>query len=228
MLHNRPAGRGHTVLTASIEPRHYVTRIPTGIYSRIVCHECEQSFKRGDDVLLQLLRTLHTGWPIPGDGGKVIAKVYPNVDVEQLHRGILATLFRAHHSDHHNYKTLSVEPYTEALRQLLLSPHSTLEAGFHVLLRIIEAPIGALTPNPYRQNLEGLDVCHLYFPHITAYIKLDPRSFIGPRDTWRLRPSSKTMATWDSNMTHSELKVIGKIMATHLVSIQKYLRANDL
>jgi hypothetical protein len=228
MRHNQPQGSAHPFLVVSTEAHHYVKRSRTGLYSRIVCPQCEQSFQRSDDALLNLLRSLPTATRLRDPQGHPAAITFPNADVELIHRGILTTLFRAHLSKDDGYHKLNVSPFEELIRQLLLGTSSTLNAGHDVVLRVVETPAGALTPNPFRQPLDGIDVCTIYFPYITAYIKLDRRPFSRVFESVRLREGSPIMAVWRPEVSKSELEVIRSGITTHWSTIEKYLVPSPL
>ena len=223
MRHNQPQGGAHPFLVVSTEAHHYVKRSRTGLYSRIVCPQCERSFQRSDDALLDLLRSLPTATRHTDPQGRPMAMTFPYANVELIHRGILTTLFRAHLSQDDSYQKLDVSPFEEPIRQLLLGTTSTLNAGFDVVLRVVETPAGAFTPNPFRQPLDGRDVCTLYFPYVTAYIKLDSQPFNHVFESVRLREGSQLLAVWRPEVNKSELEVIRNGVTTHWPTIQKYL-----
>ena len=59
------------------------------IHSRIVCADCEASFKAGDDALIELNRTHTDALHILDDQGATGALEFPNIDNGTLHRGVV-------------------------------------------------------------------------------------------------------------------------------------------
>lgn len=154
MLHGRPTDRDNAMLILPSDDGKYAKRSPTGIYSPIVCAQCEASFQRGDDELIRLLRTLAEGAPVASENGRALAREYPHIDSSMLNRGILTTLFRAHLSPHEAYHRVDLGPYAEEIRQLVCGQGTTIGAEFDVVLRVIKGPIGGHYPLTFSGKVE--------------------------------------------------------------------------
>ena len=224
MLHGRPDDCDKAMLILPSDDGKHAKRSPTGIYSPIVCAECEASFQRGDDELIRLLRTLADGVPVASDRGQVLAKEYPHIDSSILHRGILATLFRAHLSPREAFNSVNLGPYADAIRQLIGSQGPTINGGFDVVLRIIEGQIGSITHSPFREKWNGVNAYRLYFPNITAYVKVDRRPFGQLFDSVRLRPNMAPLAIINETLSPSELRLLGGVVAKHDQTLQRLAR----
>ena len=172
--HGRPKGSREPLVILSSDKGHRVVRSQTGIYSKIVCAKCEAGFQAADDALIELCRSLGQGVPIQYDGSRFLAVEYPNADIGAVHRGVLTTLFRAHLSPHPSFQHVVLDPVLEQrIRELLLSDASTLSSEFAVVLRVVLSEQGLASMSPFRTSMGGVQVIQLYFPNLTAYVKLD-------------------------------------------------------
>jgi hypothetical protein len=224
MLHGRPDGEDKPMLILPSDDGKHAKRSPTGIYSPIVCAKCEASFQHGDDELLRLLRTLAEGNPVANENGRALAKEYPHIDSSVLHRGILTTLFRAHLSPHEAFNRVDLGSHAEAVRQLVNGQGPTIGAGFDVVLRVIEGQVGTVTHSPFRERWNGVNAYRLYFPNITAYVKVDQRPFGELFDSVRLRPNVAPLAIIKETLSPSELRLLGNLVVKHGQALERVAR----
>jgi hypothetical protein len=201
----------------------FVSKTQTGAYSQIVCDDCEKSFQAGDDALIALLRSLPAGVPIKDEHGQVGAKVFQDINVGALHRGILTTLFRAHLSPHEMFKDVDLGSFEEDARQVILQGGSTLDVGFDVILRIIEGDIAAITHSPFRDQWQGVNGYRLYFPYVTAYVKVDHQPFDPLFHAYRLRADAPVVAIWRPALSPSELALVQETIGTHAPTIKRFM-----
>ena len=180
MMRDRPRGFQGPMIILPSRKGQRIQRSQTGLFSQIVCASCEKSFQTGDDALLWLCRNLATGIAFGHDGQRPHGVAYPDADITGVHRGVLTTLFRAHLSPLSLFKHVVLEPiHEQCIRELLLSDAPTLGSDYSVLLRVVASKEGLTMPSPFRETLDGVEVIRIYFPSLTAYIKVDERPF-GP------------------------------------------------
>lgn len=182
LFHEQPQGAKEPLLLMSSNPDKRVERSQSGVYSQIVCAECEASFQRGDDALLDLCRNFESGVPFPDHGETPLLKFYPIMDTSDLHRGVLGTLYRAHLSPHAAFNRVDLgEKHAEAIRRLLLSDEPTdRSSSYRVVLRSVPGVQGSVIGAPFFERWEGVNAYRMYFPHITAFVKVDQRPFRPP------------------------------------------------
>jgi hypothetical protein len=189
-----------------------VERSQTGFYSRIVCADCEASFKEGDDALIEVSRTHGEVKPWKNDRGETIAFEFSNIDNSTLHRGVITTLFRAHLSDNHFFQQVNLPPkFFEPLRQLLLSDEPTHHSQFEVVMRVTPTLYGKVIQTPRRQRFFGVNTYWISFPYWTAIVKVDGQN---SRDLHpvRIGADAHPVATLTSNLNPSELHVLRKAL----------------
>lgn len=181
LMHGQPEGAREPLLLMPSNPDRRVVRSQTGVYSQIVCADCEASFQRGDDALLDLCRNFEDGIPVPNNDRAPVVRFYPDIDTSALHRGVLGTLYRAHLSPHAAFNRVNLgKKHAEAIRRLLVSDGPTDRSPYHVVLRSVPGVQGSVIGSPFFERWEGVNAYRLYFPHITAFVKVDQRAFRPP------------------------------------------------
>jgi len=223
IMHGRTEGSREPMLLFPSDPSKSVQRSQAGIYSRIVCADCEASFQAGDDALIELLRTFDQGVAIKEGVSRDAARAYPNIDAATLHRGILTTLFRMHLSPHPLFNRVDLGPsHGEAIRAILQSGNSALNSIYRVVLRIVPGAQGAPIRAPFRERWEGVNAYRIYFPHITAFVKVDHRSFGGEFERASLGNFHCPVAIIAGRLAPAELSVLAHTLVGRDAEVQRY------
>ena len=180
----------------------------TGIWSKIVCLDCEKSFGPDDEYLIQVYRRLDS-FP---EGFEGHATILENVDGLLLQRSILSVLFRAHLSDHVAFRSIDLEEHADELRKFLLSQKKEAPASFSICLRHLTSPTGELVIQPIREEYNGINIFRFFFPKITALIRVDNREMEEPFRIISLGANKPAHAMRSKNFSPSEMNIIRRII----------------
>jgi hypothetical protein len=201
-----------------------VQRSQAGIYSEIVCPECEASFQKGDDAVLAFCRTFTQGVPVPNKGAVVICRTYPTMENAALHRGVLTTLFRAHLSTHPLFKAVDLgRHHADCIRQLLLSSEPSHESGYKVVLRVIPSFAGSVITSPLRERWWGVNAYRLYLPYVSAFIKVDRRAFAMEMDSCALGAFNVPHAIFSDDLSAAERQRLLKVTVGRDLEVERYM-----
>jgi len=205
-------GNHQGLLVFSAEASEPVKRSHAGFYSRIVCAACEDSFKAGDDALIDVSRVHAHAAPIKDRSGNTDVVVFTNVDNATLHRGVITTLFRAHLSDNKFYKGVHLPPkFAEPLRRLLLSDEPTHVSTFDTVLHVTPTLYGRAIRSPERLRVEYINTYWLTFPYWTAIVKVDGQKAL-PFHQMRIGAYAHPVATLMPPLSPAEIEAFWKTM----------------
>jgi hypothetical protein len=211
-LFGQEKGEHQGLLVMPVDKGKRVERSHTGFHSRIVCADCEASFKAGDDALIELSRTHADAVQLFDELGATEAFQFPNINNGTLHRGVIATLFRANLSDNDFYKQVDLPPrFAEQLRQVLLSPEPSHHSDFDVVLRLTPSLHGSVIKSPRRLRFCDVNTYWLTFPYWTAAIKVDGQKSRLLRQV-RIGAYGHPVAALTPELNPSELKALSKAM----------------
>lgn len=210
-------GEFAAIVSSSTQPPK---RSRTGIFSRIVCEGCEKSFHADDEYLIAFLRNLDSAIPLFPERPEA-ASAYPGFCGKRLSRSVLSVLFRAHLSDHEVYRRIVLGPLAAPLRTFLREPLDALPPCFGVALRHIDAPIGGVFHNPFREKYgDGVNFVRFYFPYLTAIIRTDFRKE-SPFQKLELDQRAPVIAMRSTRLSSSEMDVLSKLLSKHGNAISK-------
>jgi hypothetical protein len=178
LMLGRPKGTSEPMVLIPSNATKRVLRSQAGIYSSIVCPACEASFQAGDDAMLALCRTWGQGQPYGRANEPVLCKIYPEISSTTLHRGLLTTLFRAHLSPHPMFENVDLgAEHGASVRKLLLSHQPTETSSYRAVIRTAPGLAAGTIMSPMRERWDGVNVYRFYFPHVSAFIKVDKKPF---------------------------------------------------
>jgi hypothetical protein len=229
MMMTRDKGSSDPIVLLPSDRSKRIIRSQSGVYSEIVCPSCEASFQQGDDALLALCR----GWPEGPTrsfgGGQFTVRAYPDMAVSILHRGFLATLFRAHLSSHPMFQQVELGPtHGESIRQLLLSDQPTEQSSYSIFVRVVPGLLGEQSFSPLRARLDGLNNYRLYLPNVTAFIKVDKKPLT---DAWRakalLGQRKHVYATVEERLDPLEIQMLKKAMLGRDEEVERFTRREE-
>ncbi len=221
--HGRLKGSREPLVILPSNKDHPVQRSQTGVYSEIVCTSCEASFQAGDDALTTLCRSLGQGVPSNHDGTRFLVVLYPNADIDAVHRGVLTTLFRAHLSPHPMFQHVVLKPvHAQRIRDLLLANASTLTSDYGVLLRVVLSEKGLASASPFSTSMGGVEVIQFYFPNLTAYVKVDDRPFDAVFRSAMIGTMSQLHAILKEQLSPSEMEFFRHVTDGRDAEIARY------
>jgi len=152
-----------------------------------LCASCEQRFgdfdHYGIEVLLKRIDQLFH--PISFEG-QVIAYQAADLDQKLLLQFLLSTLWRASVSTHLFYKRVTLGPYEELLRNMILGPEKEVPKVFAAVLSRWDPQeeqyrkLKGCMMDPFRERWDGVNAFRMYFGPVVAYIKTDQRDFREP------------------------------------------------
>ena len=173
---------GETPLIVSNTANTFPKRSPIGVYDEgILCDQCEPLFDHIDDYGSQvLLNRFHEFFQPLIHADKTVAFQATDVDQKLLLRFLIATLWRASVSTHIFYKRVSLGPFEDVARRVILSPQDSIPEEFSAVLSrwtSEEAHRYATTGlmNPFREKWGGVNAYRVSFGEVVSYIKVDSR-----------------------------------------------------
>jgi hypothetical protein len=183
-------------------------RSPVGIWSKIVCPDCEKSFGKDDEYLISVYRKIDQ-FPTAFEGEATLLK---DVDARKLQRAILSVFFRAHLSDHELFKSVHLDHLAEELRNYILGTKESIPASFSICLRHVSNAIGGLIIQPIRENYDGIHAYRFFLPKITAIIRADKEDFREPFKSLQIIDGQEVYAMRFDRLTPSEYRIGKKII----------------
>ncbi len=161
----------------------------TGVYSRIVCGDCEGLFAQWDDYAIRLLRDREP--EMINANGETVAFTFDDVDRNALLLFYISLLWRSEVSDHPFFTSVKLGPYEKICRTAVLERNPDAALQIDVAFAKFSDPLARAFLNPYPEKLEGINVYRFSFLQVTSIVKVDRLPF---PDTFRrmsLRNSDK-------------------------------------
>lgn len=169
-------------------PGVFPRRIPTGVYSRIVCARCERAFDRCDDYAAKLLlERFAQAVPVRHDG-RLIAHVIESYDYNLLTLFFASVLWRASVSTDPTFALVDLGPHEASVREAIRSGSAAMVPQVGVVLAAFPKDLGML--NPHRDRLEDVNFVRFYLERFVAYVKVDGRAMPGSLSDFQLRAGS--------------------------------------
>jgi hypothetical protein len=179
----------------------YPLRRPGGLYDEeLLCDPCEKSFgpwdQYGAECLLQGFET--DARPIALDG-ETLAYQINNWDEERIRMFALSLLWRAAATTNPIFDRVTLGPYEERLREIILAGTPGSPNDFSVLLcRWLTRPenerMALAQMSPYSWKLEGINMSKLFLGGFVFYVKSDQRAYTKPLAEMMLAPGRPVYA----------------------------------
>ncbi len=173
----------------SNNPEQHPKRRPGGHYDDgLVCEPCERLFSPWDDYAARffLNQFREDGQPLNATtSGEVMAYRCDNVDYRNLKLFAISLLWRAAASSIEFCRRVTIGPYEERARQLILADDPGAPEYFSVLInRWVAAPNrqGLLQSqlSPYCARIEGVNEVKLFLGGAIIHVKVDKRPYPEP------------------------------------------------
>ena len=157
-------------------PGSFPRRMQVGTYdSTILCSQCDGKMAPWDDYGQQVLIRRFSEAVKISLQGKTVAWRIEKFDYRRLKLFFMSVLWRASVSKQSFYKRISLGPFEDRLRTMILDedPGDSLEFAI-VLARFEDVEITAML-DPHPEKFDGISFCRFYLSGFVAYIKVDKR-----------------------------------------------------
>lgn len=157
-------------------PGSYPKRSPIGVYDpSILCSECDQKMAPWDDYAQELLIHQFSAARRVVLQGQTVARRIDKFDYRKLKLFFLSLLWRASISSDPFYKRISLGPFEEQLRTMILAEQPGGQEDFAVILARFEEPEFPAMLDPHPEKFDSISFCRFYLTGSVAYIKVDQR-----------------------------------------------------
>lgn len=157
-------------------PGSFPKRIQVGTYdSTILCSECDQKMAPWDDYGQQvLIRSFLQAVEITHQG-KTVAWRMENVEYRRLKLFFMSVLWRASVSKQTFFSRISLGPFENQLRIMIMKDDLGDPQDFTVVLGRFEDLELRAVLDPHPEKFDSINYCRFYLPGFVAYIKVDKR-----------------------------------------------------
>lgn len=160
----------------SNSPGIFPKRMQVGTYdSTILCSECDHKMAPWDDHGQQVLIQLFSEAIRIPLHGRTIAWRIEQFDYRKLKLFFMSVLWRASVSSQSFYKRISVGPFEDRLRTMIVEGNPGDSQDFAVILgRFEDVEVTAML-DPHPEKFDSISFCRFYLAGFVAYIKVDKR-----------------------------------------------------
>jgi len=157
-------------------PGSFPKRMQVGVYdSTILCSECDQKMAPWDGYGQEVLIHRFSQAVEVSHQGKPIAWTIENIEYRRLKLFFMSVLWRASVSKQSFFKRISLGPFEDQLRLLVMNEDLGDSQNFSFILgRFEDIELKAML-DPHREKFDGVNYCRFYLPGYVAYIKVDKR-----------------------------------------------------
>jgi hypothetical protein len=157
-------------------PGQHPKRMQVGIYdSSILCGDCDQKLAPWDAYAQELLLHRFSEATVLQENQEKVGWRIKSFDYRRLKLFFISLLWRASVSKHPFYKRISVGPFENRLRSMILNEEPGDAQDFAVLLgRFDESWLTAML-DPHPSKFEGVSFVRFYLTGFVAFIKADQR-----------------------------------------------------
>ena len=157
-------------------PGSFPRRMQVGTYdSTILCSQCDGKMAPWDDYGQQVLIRRFSEAVKISLQGKTVAWRIEKFDYRRLKLFFMSVLWRASVSKQTFYKRISLGPFEDRLRTMILNEDPGDSQEFTVVLaRFEDVEITAML-DPHPEKYDGISFCRFYLSGFVAYVKVDKR-----------------------------------------------------
>lgn len=182
-------------------PGSYPKRTQVGAYdSSILCSECDQKMAPWDGCAQEVLIHRFS-----------VARRIENFDYRRLKLFFVSLLWRASVSRLPFYKRISLGPFEDRLRTMILAGEPGGSEDFAVILARFEDPEITAILDPHPEKFESISFCRFYLTGFVAYIKVDQRPAPSLLADFRLRENAPLIVLARSLQNSSDGQVMRNI-----------------
>lgn len=181
-----------------------------GVYDKIVCRACEDSFKDADDYIARFLRD--QSWNMDASGGLPFRR-YTQADSALIRRFFVVTLYRAHLCARDEFVNVDLGEDADVIREEIQSRSWSPKLDVFVLAEI--HPLSGVVVTPYPVQFDGVGAWRLTIPGFSALITFESKPLSPDLERARLRETGELMAIESSEIPMHLARVIGNALETH-------------
>ncbi len=187
-------------------------RAPVGIYDRnILCSTCEPRFGPWDTHAQEILTDdIHNG-TVRKIGDKIVGFEIQEYDYNLLKLFFISLAWRASVSTQPFYRRVSLGPFEERARQLILEDRPGPAGDFGVTLARFDTQLWKVTFDPHREKWSGINYVRFYFSGYVGYIKIDRRAAPKPMADFLLSDTPPLKIVARDFRSSSEATLVQKI-----------------
>ena len=154
----------------------YPYNIHSGIYDRtIVCNDCESKFSTPDDYAKRFFRDQVNSWAEIVHEKDIIGYEVESFDYSKLKMFFISTMWRASVSQQDIFKRVSLGPFENVAKSMILSNYPGSEEEFSVVIQRYEGEIKIIFDPYFIRDLKGANFYKMYLPGFAILIKVDQR-----------------------------------------------------
>jgi hypothetical protein len=157
-------------------PGKYPKRIPIGVYdSTILCEECGQKMAPWDNYAQEVLLHRFSEARKILLQGRTVARRIENFDYRRLKLFFISLLWRSSVSKRDEYNRISLGPFEDRLKDMILAGEPGGSQDFAVILARFEDPELTAMLDPHPEKFDSVSFCRFCMTGFLAYIKVDQR-----------------------------------------------------
>jgi hypothetical protein len=169
----------------------YPQRVPIGIYDKeILCADCDGKFSLWENHAHKvLIQNFTEDLAIYWNGQRICYNII-DFDYKLFKLFFLSLLWRASISNHIFYHRISVGPFEQKLKDMILANDPGPPQTFAVTLAKFSDPNITVIMDPHLEKFSGINYCRFYLTGFVAYIKVDDRPVPDFMRDFYLRPDT--------------------------------------
>jgi hypothetical protein len=189
----------------------HIKKVPSGIYCKFLCRECEDHFMVIDDYTIKFLQT-----ELKASQRSSRFIILPNIDGKKIALFFMSVLWRGHHAKHEFFGTVNLGIHEKGLLNVISQNDSNCDIRYSVILQRInttESINGFLNPY-FGKHLGGVNVNHyvVSIPLFRAFIKVDKRPWPSDLHDFTLNKNNEVGFFLQELQNFKELKVMRDII----------------
>ena len=202
----------------SNSPGSFPKRMQVGTYdSTILCSECDQKMAPWDNYAQQVLIHRFSEAVEISLQGKTVARRIEKFDYRRLKLFFMSVLWRASVSKQTFYKRISLGPFENPLRTMVLKEDPGDSQDFAVVLARFEDVQTTAMLDPHPEKYDGISFCRFYLSGFVAYIKVDKRTTPGFLTDLRLQEDKPLIILARSLQNSPDGRVMRELAESALV-----------
>lgn len=178
-------------------PEQFPKRAPVGIYDKgILCSKCEPRFGPWDQHVQEVLTDDLKNGVVRQVGEKIVGYEIQKYDYKLLKLFFISLAWRASVSTQPFYRRISLGPFEDLARQMILEDRPGVPQDFGVTLARFDTELWKVTFDPQGERWTGINYVRFYLAGYVAHVKVDKRDAPKPMSDFLLTgvPPLKVLA----------------------------------